>query len=178
MHRYTSKVPSKDTNSRFQANKTLAVRSHFKIGSHFSGNPVNGCCLFATLWVRPFWPGRIYWTMPIKPHDAGSRRDILSNFESIRLHKMRWVEAYRSRSIRSIGCGCIRQNLRGWQQLGSTGHARGECRMREVYEASTPEQESTWGSAVINIIFRQQQQANCRLDETRVVEMNAIPCAR
>ena len=40
MHRYTSKVPSKDTNSRFQTNKTLAVRSHFKIGSHFSGNPV------------------------------------------------------------------------------------------------------------------------------------------
>ena len=41
MHRYTSKVPSKDTNSRFQASKMLAVRSHFKIGSHFCGNPVS-----------------------------------------------------------------------------------------------------------------------------------------
>ena len=34
------KGTSKNTNSRFQTNKTLAVRSHFRIRSHFSGNPV------------------------------------------------------------------------------------------------------------------------------------------
>ena len=49
MHRYTSKVPSKDTNSRFQANKTLAVRSHFKIGFHFCGNPVYYCSVVASV---------------------------------------------------------------------------------------------------------------------------------
>ena len=59
MHRYTSKVPSKDTNSRFQANKTLAVRSHFKIGSHFSGNPVNSSV------CAKRWAHIISWSMVI-----------------------------------------------------------------------------------------------------------------
>ena len=34
------KVPSKSTNSEFKTYKTMAVRSHFKIHSHFFGNPV------------------------------------------------------------------------------------------------------------------------------------------
>ena len=40
--RYPPKVPSKLTNSDLKTYKPVAVRSHFKIRSHFFGNPVLG----------------------------------------------------------------------------------------------------------------------------------------
>ena len=40
LYRYPPKVPSKSTNSELKTYKTVAVRSHFKIRSHFFGNPV------------------------------------------------------------------------------------------------------------------------------------------
>ena len=40
LYRYPPKVPSKLTNSDLKTYKTVAVCPHFKIRSHFVGNPV------------------------------------------------------------------------------------------------------------------------------------------
>ena len=40
VHRYSWKVPPSETNTRLETKKTVAVRSYFKIRSHFFGNPV------------------------------------------------------------------------------------------------------------------------------------------
>ena len=78
MHRCTSEVPSKDSNSRFQTNKTLAVRSHFKIGSHFSGNPVKGVFMVIPYSKGKGQPGKV----------ANSARDQLNRENASQLSSM------------------------------------------------------------------------------------------
>ena len=45
VHRYSWKVPPSETNTRSETKKTVAVRSHFRVRSHFFGNPVK-CGMF------------------------------------------------------------------------------------------------------------------------------------
>ena len=60
LYRYPAKVPSKLTISELKTYKTVAVRSHFKIRSHFLGNPVVGTQL-----RDPINSGLTRWRMAV-----------------------------------------------------------------------------------------------------------------
>ena len=66
LYRYPPKVPSKSTNSDLKTYKTVAVRSHFKMRSHFFGNPVSAMAIDGKLYICYYM-----WTMTPARKEGG-----------------------------------------------------------------------------------------------------------